>query len=335
MSKTEDETKLLRYCLARLRAWRSEYELYSTTHEAQSTDWSGEFAGSTPNAPFLELQSEDAMPNPDYLTSLMGSIDTTSIDPVTSNYDFRLSTPHASDEAPGTPSRPTTQPPRAARGPAMQPLKLEPVKQPNRLITPTVVKRILDESPEHWQALAAGVDKRVRDTGLKVLMVASSARGEGATTISLALATAITGQTSIRVVLVDGHFAAPSLAGVISTVPSVGLEHCLLGEATLGKVIVPVDEPALSVVPMLEPGEPEAVAHVMPQFEEVLSQLREQFDLVIVDGGALAHSPIADGIDATLIVRDPAKSSPTALDRLDAQLARRGICSLGVIENGI
>jgi Mrp family chromosome partitioning ATPase len=218
---------------------------------------------------------------------------------------------------------------------APAPLRAAPLK----LRLPTVLSQILRDAPDHWEHLSRGVEARVKESGLRSLLVTSALQGEGATTVATALAVTVAQKTDLKVLLLDADFAHPCLADQLKLGVRVGLEHHLLDATPLAQVTVAVEEPVFDILPTLEPFQLPAMAHSSRRLEDVLDELRRHYDLIIVDLGALFadRKPIRIplGVDAALIVRDPARCSPDLLDQLDAYIARQGVSSLGVIENGV
>jgi Mrp family chromosome partitioning ATPase len=216
-----------------------------------------------------------------------------------------------------------------------------PVMPPaaTKLKTPRVVSQILADAPTHWKSLAEAIAARVQEAGLKSLMVASALRGEGVTTVATALAIAVAQHGPMKVCLVDGNFSHPALANTLRLTARVGMEHHLRDNVALADTIVSFEKISLAVLPTLEAIDLPNVVLGMEKLKEVIGRLTQTYDLVIVDQGSLfserkpTHLP--EGIDATLLVRDPSKCSPELLDQLDGYVARHQISSLGVIENGV
>lgn len=206
-----------------------------------------------------------------------------------------------------------------------------------RLSLPRVVAQVLGDVPVQWRTLAEGIAERVRRDGLKTLAVATGKPGEGATTVAIALAVAVSERTDLKTLLLDADLADPTVASSLSIPIRFGVEHRLETDRSLDEVVVRCERPKLDVLPLLRSATTSVSPSRPHDWEGLLDELRSHYDLVVVDCGALFRrnglQPPPDGVDAALIVRDPAKSSSTELDELDAHLARRGICSLGVIEN--
>lgn len=206
-----------------------------------------------------------------------------------------------------------------------------------QLRIPKVVEQVLTDVPEHWQLLSRGVQSRVEQDGLGTLLVTSAVAGEGTTTVATALAVSVVRNSGLKVLLLDADFAHPCMADLLQIKARIGIEHYLLENADLEETIVTCEQPKLDILPTLEPFEMPSIAMGSERLVHAIDYVREIYDLVILDCGAILADrrpkPLPAGIDASLIVRDPSKSSGALLDQTDAYLARLGICSLGVIEN--
>lgn len=405
-SQAASDEKVLRFCLARVRAWSTEFCLYSTDPNAGLStkdlmEWPKE-ATTVNDAPceatlteperaiwtaptfiepairenlwaFQRIEEPNMTPQemqmhamgrwPSFDSLLEGSepVDTDSVlesadAPPQVTSDLQPTTTTAGESAMAIPARlladeamvsVAVQEPvvaSARRQAVFRPLPtfvaatpaLRPKCKVPRLRTPRVVSQILKELPAPWATLAKEIETRVTRDGMRTLMVATSLVGEGSTSVSCALACALAEHTSLRLLLVDADFCRPSLAKVLQLPSRVGVEHHLLERVSLDEIIVSCDKPKLDILPILEPFEVTACKN---RRNDLMTRMRSAYDLVVLDVGAVLESSeptdLPAGIDATLVVRDPAKSSPALLDRLDAHLAEHGVSSLGVIENGV
>ena len=122
----------------------------------------------------------------------------------------------------------------------------------------------------------------------KLIAVTAAHRGEGCTVVALALAKALAEQEQ-RVILVNAHFDAPSLADSLGMAPQVGWEEVLAGDRQLTEALVESLEDGLTVLPMSKPAGEDwrlSVSRLKASFDE----LRRHCDLVLVDAGPLGES---------------------------------------------
>jgi succinoglycan biosynthesis transport protein ExoP len=173
----------------------------------------------------------------------------------------------------------------------------------------------------------------------QTILVASSAAGEGKTTvaINLAIVFAQHGKTC----LVDGDLRRPMVANAFSLPSStIGLSHTLAGSQPLERVLVQVPEiPDLSLLPVgvLPPNPADLVAS--EQMRTVIETLRKQFDHIVIDSpptipfaDARVLSSLVDGVVLVgrcgLTTRRAIMRCTQLLDEVRAQI-------IGVVVNGI
>jgi receptor protein-tyrosine kinase len=174
------------------------------------------------------------------------------------------------------------------------------------------------------------------DRDRKVIVVTSSLPGEGktstATNVALALHTA--GQRTLHV---DGDMRRPQLAGLFGLEPAVGLTTVLLGRMDVVDAIQRHPSSGLDVLTSgnLPPNPAELLQS--QAMSQLLKQVREEYDMVVIDAPPLL--PVTDAaliaaqVDGAVVVVRQGKTSRDQLhhsmERLDAVGAR----ALGVALN--
>ena len=154
------------------------------------------------------------------------------------------------------------------------------------------------------------------DNPPRVIVVVSSAPSEGKTTTAINIALALA-ETDNSVVLVDGDMRRPSLHKYLDLVGSVGFSTALSGGATLSDVLQTTKFPRLTVLTAgpTPPNPSELLGSIAAQ--KVLTELRDQFDYVIVDSAPLLAvtdgAILATHADGALII---AKYGTTKRDQL-------------------
>lgn len=162
------------------------------------------------------------------------------------------------------------------------------------------------------------------DRGVPKNFVVTSARpSEGKTTTVTTLARMF-GQIGMKILVIDADLRNPSLHKIIGIDNSTGLSNYLTGSADAEAVIRPsgVDNVSLISSGPIPPNPAELLSS--PRMLTLLTELRDQFDLIIVDSApvmgladALLLSSVADG---TLIVcsagETPAETVKAATKRL-------------------
>ncbi len=157
--------------------------------------------------------------------------------------------------------------------------------------------------------LALRVRKALLDRGSRTLCVVSALRNEGKTTVScnLALAMASIGRVD-RVALVDLDLRRPSIETVLElSTPRVGIEEVLAGREPLSAARIHVGLPQLDVYPCLR-GHPKAHDLLLdPRFEQLIDQLRDEYNVVIFDSPPALLVP-----DSTIILQHVDSFAPVA-----------------------
>lgn len=124
------------------------------------------------------------------------------------------------------------------------------------------------------------------DNPPRVIVVTSSSPHEGKSTTAINIALALA-EADHNVVLVDGDMRRPSVDRYLDLVGSVGFSTVLSGGASLAEVLQETKFPRLTVLTSgASPPNPSELLGSLAA-KNVLSDLREQFDYVIVDSSPL------------------------------------------------
>lgn len=158
---------------------------------------------------------------------------------------------------------------------------------------------------ESYRQAFAGVAKQVERAGHQTLMIVGGLPGSGTTTVvtNLAATFAATGR---KVVCVDANFRRPRLAEAMEVAGhGPGLGDVLAGSVTAAEAIVDAGG-GIAVLPAGSPGNRVFELLNTRQFDGLLAELRDRYDLVIFDtppavvaGEALV---LANKLDASLLV---------------------------------
>jgi capsular exopolysaccharide synthesis family protein len=168
------------------------------------------------------------------------------------------------------------------------------------------------------------------DNPPQVVAVTSAIPGEGKSTTAVNLAITMA-QAGKKVVLVETDLRKPKASYYLGVESSLGLTDVLAGNTPLGDALLPWGRGLLTVLPAghTPPNPSELLSS--HQFEQVLKELRGDFDVVIVDATPLL--PVTDGAivakaadGAVLVVkfgkttREQVATSVAALDQVGARL---------------
>ncbi len=191
---------------------------------------------------------------------------------------------------------------------------------------------------EAYRSLRTALYFSTRGEAHKAIQVTSPNMGDGKTTIAANLAIAIA-QSGKRVVLVDADMRRPRAHALFGLMPEVGLSSVIGGEAALSAAVVDSGIDRLSVLACgPRPANP-AELLTLPRFDQVLAELREQFDFVIVDTPPLlaVTDPcvVASRMDGVLLAVRLGKNERPAAERAREILYTLQANVVGVVVNGV
>jgi Mrp family chromosome partitioning ATPase len=206
----------------------------------------------------------------------------------------------------------------------------------DNLAWPPACGLLIERAEAELESAAAILIEQINDAS-QTIAVCSVDEGQGCTTIVLCMALKLAAQ-GLRVCLVDGNVTHPQLAEILGLEPELGLESILAGEATLNEVLIESLEDRITLLPLCKPLRGDALERSKLRQTVTFGELRDQFDVVLVDAGSVG-SPAArtsilesGSIDAAILV------GCTNEDRMAWQRARRvldqwSVPCWGAIEN--
>lgn len=154
-----------------------------------------------------------------------------------------------------------------------------------------LVEKPLSSFAEAFRSLRTSiVYSRLGDT-VKVVAITSALPGEGKTTTSVCLARSSSLQ-GLRTIIVDCDLRRRTVNRLLKSEPEIGLLEVLSGEATLDAAITIDEASGATVLPLARTSFTPKDVFGTPAMDRLLSELRERFDLVILDTAPLL--PIAD-----------------------------------------
>jgi capsular exopolysaccharide synthesis family protein len=170
-------------------------------------------------------------------------------------------------------------------------------------------------------------------------MVTSALPQEGKTTTSINVAVVLA-QKGVRVLLIDADLRRPSIHKTLGMGPRSGLSNVLTGSTTLEQSITRTAIlPNLFVLPAGTPPPNPAELLASANMRDVLTQLREQYDHIVVDTppslsvtDAVVLSPRADAV--ILVIRS-GQTMKQSLRRARDLLAQVSAKVVGVLLNAV
>jgi len=191
---------------------------------------------------------------------------------------------------------------------------------------------------EAFRSFRTAVLFSVPEAPPKVILVTSTRAAEGKTVGSINLATALA-QAGSRVLLLDADLRHPRCHCLLGVDAARGLSSFLAGKVELESVLQTLDAPPLSFIPAgpLPVAPAELVGSA--RMRQALTDLRGQYDFVIVDTPPVL--PVTDAVvlatkaDAVVLVMK-GHGTPRELVRLARdRLALAGARLLGVVVNNV
>lgn len=225
--------------------------------------------------------------------------------------------------------------PRLSHGPVLRHFDLKhPIRNLIAFLTPPVLETNV-HAMEQCRIIRSRVREIMKNRHFSILAVTSALPEEGKTTMSLNLAYALSQLDHTRVLLIDADLRRPSLASVLGINVDLGLADYLQNKAEFEDVAWSIT-PSLDVLPTKTmPNDPAELLHSR-RMQDLLADVRNQYQIVIVDGPPLY--PIVDAqviaqlADAVLLVVR-ADKTPYDLGAQAADLIRNKL--IGTVLNGV
>lgn len=171
----------------------------------------------------------------------------------------------------------------------------------------------------------------------RVIAVTSPLAREGRTTLVANLAVALHA-TGVRVLAIDADLRRPRMAQAFGIADEVGLAQALAGRITVRDA---VQDLGVGLPCVLVAGAADRVdsdLFVGLKFQDLIAQVREDFDLVLIDAPNAEHNAAAGIVcgaaDATVVVARIGRSTPKVLGSSLALLRTNGASLVGVVANG-
>jgi succinoglycan biosynthesis transport protein ExoP len=173
----------------------------------------------------------------------------------------------------------------------------------------------------------------------RCVLITSAICGEGKTTLAAQLA-ARCGTAGVSTLLIDSDFRRASLCKLLDVPPDgPGLSDVLKDEATIDEVAIPVQGGAFYLLPAGTPVHDTSRLLQSPRFAQLISQLRQHYDLIIIDSPPVL--PVPDALilgrwaDGAVIAARYDISRFPQVERARRQLDNAGIAVLGTVINGM
>lgn len=187
---------------------------------------------------------------------------------------------------------------------------------------------------EAFRKLRTNLQFLAIDSPPRVLVVTSSVPSEGKSTTAINLALALA-EADHKVLLVDGDMRRPSLHQYLDLLQPVGFSTVLSGRALLGEALQKTRFPGLTVLTSgsIPPNPSELLGSQSAR--RLLSELRSQYDYVVVDSTPLLAvtdaAIMAAGADGVLVIARHGSTKKDQLSHAVSSLHSVGAPVLGAV----
>ena len=193
---------------------------------------------------------------------------------------------------------------------------------------------VLGVDQEDYQKLRASLVSIAVPSGLHTVLVTAPNHGEGATTVSIGLASALGREREARVLLIEGNLRTPSFRVNLPVSASAGFAEFAAGRAAPEALATRIDGLNFSVIEAGTPPWPRVDLEII---DGLLTRLRPQFDFIVIDGppvNAYADaSVLASRVDGVILVVEADRTPVADAETAKRQLAKVGARILGAVLN--
>jgi capsular exopolysaccharide synthesis family protein len=194
----------------------------------------------------------------------------------------------------------------------------------------------LETFQESFRVLRTRLLRLQSKRGLRSVVVTSSTKGEGKSTVSLNLAFTCAQLPEMKVLLIDADIRGCGLSHLLGPPKGQGLPEVLLQKAELDEAILSTDLPNLYFLPCESTSIPPAELLASRRWSELIASCVETFSLVIVDAPPILNLTDADLIsapcDGVLMVARSHETRTDFIQKATCQIDSRKL--IGVILNG-
>jgi Mrp family chromosome partitioning ATPase len=210
----------------------------------------------------------------------------------------------------------------------------------SHMLTPEAPDGVHLDLPERvteYEKLKVMLTLEATRLDLKSVMLVSALSGEGVSTVTLGLASAMAEGSRQGVLVVDLNSATPDLAGRLGLVPRCGLGELLAKEVTRTEAIVESQVPHLFLLGQGKVGPDFSHSASLTLFEELMKGARADFDFLVLDGGSLDTCPdsllVSSRVDAVILVVQAERTGHDAIREASDKLRLAGANVLGAVLN--
>ena len=201
-----------------------------------------------------------------------------------------------------------------------------------------VLEKPLSSFAESFRTVRSAIRLSGVDQDTRTVAITSALPGDGKTTTSVCLGR-VSALAGSKTIVVDCDLRRRLLTHAICGDAKKGLLEVLSGQASLEEVIQVEEKTGLAVLPVIAPTFTPRDVFDSAAFTRILSQLRENFDLVIIDTApvlAVADTRvIASRVDAVLLAAKWKKTPIGVVRRAISELLSVRAKVMGVVLNNV
>ncbi|MBA4015958.1 MAG: hypothetical protein C0483_02090 [Pirellula sp.] len=209
-----------------------------------------------------------------------------------------------------------------------------------RFSWPRPVEVLIAAAGSEFAQFITELEERIRG-GRQSLTITGCQRGEGRTTLTLALGRLLANR-GLRTVLVDCDVRAPQMAEALGVRPELGWDDVYAERLSVTDAMIESLDDRMSLLPMRNGlANPRAMAGNRT-LAGIIDTLRAHFDAVLLDVGPLADDPAAidltsamtgSRLDDALVVRDRRRTGSKEVQAVCRRLSALGIHHWDIAEN--
>jgi capsular exopolysaccharide synthesis family protein len=191
---------------------------------------------------------------------------------------------------------------------------------------------------ESYRGVRTSLYFSTRSGGHKVIQVTSPRAGDGKSTLAANVAISVA-QSGKRTLLIDADLRKPRIHKLFGLDPRTGLASVIRGDCPAADAIQASEVPGLSILPCgpIPPNPAELLTS--PRFQELVQELRDQYDFVLIDTPPLLAvtdpAVVTPRVDGVLLTLRLAKNGRPDAERAKGILDTLGAPVLGAVVNGM
>ena len=191
---------------------------------------------------------------------------------------------------------------------------------------------------QHFHKVAVALSQAQRNRGVKTLIVASAAPGEGKSHTAATLARVLAGSFMRRVLLIDADLRRPVLHTMHNVANDFGLDDLLRGAGDVSQLPTRQIGPNLELLTAGRVNPDPIGALTSPRMQELLASAATRFDWILVDTPPVALLPdselLGSIVDGAVLVVGAGETDYRLITKAADALGRERILGVGTEQGG-